>query len=625
MEDDGAPAGFPVRTQSYHDAMPAAAGGGPEPKPRNAPVIDVQPTLPKPLTLQEVRSEILMEQHHRDKHIRPRPLGHSEVLAMARLSSLVYSTGGDNAPKDSPVILQDNKYLEKASLHFPKITGDQVGILGDCENVPPWAQLKVMPRWSEYKRWLRNNPSEGESTSYEEWKGLGYVITAEEIKDWLMKITEDEKPIEYEQPKDTNVEDAAKLFVDAQVKKFKPTNEVGAETAEVHKSRMQTMRTLVEFMMEYPDFRFVQTVENVVDLHANIGVSNLKNRVIVAFRGTQSVRDALNDMTLTTKPLRAALSGQEFATNWPSLAPYECCCTWLPFREREPHVHGGFLRHLMRTDIHSDRTIHVANGIEVKDFARQPAMLSLKQRVCQEINRMQHEMVERKGTTFKDLEEIEVLVTGHSLGGGVATIFAHQLAVLRTDVAVNLVTFGSPRVGTPAFKRVFNQQTNLRYLRVQNACDMITQVPFCGFSHVGKHMWLIPRWIAKVLCLDRPEVPTGNGKAPISDRHPYPFDRACCSPCGLNGEFLPEDGRTFAGPSNRPPCMAALPCYLGICCGCWFTWSMCWADHSMTNYIHILNQPKGHPYWYTVLTMRERELLDVDNKKLWIDYFYNSY
>lgn len=102
------------------------------------------------------------------------------------------------------------------------------------------------------------------------------MINAEEIKQWLMDITKN--AIKYIQPDDTNVEEAAKLFVDTQVKEFeetgtaedegvRPTGEVGAEsaeetetetadepeTAEVHKSRMQTMRTLVEFMMEYPE------------------------------------------------------------------------------------------------------------------------------------------------------------------------------------------------------------------------------------------------------------------------------------------------------------------------------------------------------------------------------------
>ena len=40
----------------------------------------------------------------------------------------------------------------------------------------------------------------------------------------------------------------------------------------------------------------------------------------------------------------------------------------------------------------------------------------------------------------------EILVSGHSLGGGMATLAALDLATLYADVAISLYTYGSPRV-----------------------------------------------------------------------------------------------------------------------------------------------------------------------------------
>lgn len=196
-------------------------------------------------------------------------------------------------------------------------------------------------------------------------------------------------------------------------------------------------------------------------------------------------------------------------------------------------------------------------------------------------------------------------------------------------VAVNLVTFGSPRVGTPVFKKKFNKRSNLQYLRVQNGCDAITQVPFFGFLHVGKHLWLVPRWIPKVLCLDYPVIPIGRDHEATglstTTAQPDPFNRLCCVPCGLCGTS-PFEGRTFAGPSGRPPYLAACPIPLGICCGFWFTGSTCWDDHKMMRYIRVLNQPKANPYWYTVLTMREAEFLAPPPRKHnCCEFCYNDY
>ena len=74
----------------------------------------------------------------------------------------------------------------------------------------------------------------------------------------------------------------------------------------------------------------------------------------------------------------------------------------------------------------------------------------------------------------------EILVTGHSLGGALATIAAADLrGSLRVANRIRLMTFGSPRVGDDNFSDwLFSQFTNRNDLiRVTHADDPVVRVP----------------------------------------------------------------------------------------------------------------------------------------------------
>uniref|UniRef100_A0A7S0ZI62 Fungal lipase-type domain-containing protein n=1 Tax=Timspurckia oligopyrenoides TaxID=708627 RepID=A0A7S0ZI62_9RHOD len=84
-----------------------------------------------------------------------------------------------------------------------------------------------------------------------------------------------------------------------------------------------------------------------------------------------------------------------------------------------------------------------------------------------------------------------VYVTGHSLGGAMATHCALYLAL--SGVSSNLLrvyTFGQPRVGTDAFRREFNARIN-QFYRIVNNHDIVPHLPSMatGFRHVGEEMW----------------------------------------------------------------------------------------------------------------------------------------
>ncbi|KXZ45677.1 hypothetical protein GPECTOR_52g74 [Gonium pectorale] len=82
-----------------------------------------------------------------------------------------------------------------------------------------------------------------------------------------------------------------------------------------------------------------------------------------------------------------------------------------------------------------------------------------------------------------------VLVTGHSLGGALATLAAYELAErrcpARTVQQISLYTYGAPRVGNKAFAEAFDRVVPDTW-RVTNANDIIPSVPrLMGYCHVG--------------------------------------------------------------------------------------------------------------------------------------------
>ena len=66
-------------------------------------------------------------------------------------------------------------------------------------------------------------------------------------------------------------------------------------------------------------------------------------------------------------------------------------------------------------------------------------------------------------------------MTGHSLGAGLATLLALDLAA-HSLVPNTCITLASPRVGDLTFQHVFNQVVPNAY-RVVNRIDIVPKVP----------------------------------------------------------------------------------------------------------------------------------------------------
>ena len=84
-----------------------------------------------------------------------------------------------------------------------------------------------------------------------------------------------------------------------------------------------------------------------------------------------------------------------------------------------------------------------------------------------------------------------LFLTGHSLGGAMATIAAARL-IHRDLPFTSVYTFGQPRAMSLETSRIFNVEAKSRFFRFQNNNDMVTRVPgrLMGYSHVGSLLYI---------------------------------------------------------------------------------------------------------------------------------------
>lgn len=80
----------------------------------------------------------------------------------------------------------------------------------------------------------------------------------------------------------------------------------------------------------------------------------------------------------------------------------------------------------------------------------------------------------------------ELEITGHSLGGALATLLAVELEALGFRI-VRVTTFGSPRVGDATFADFWNENFGDRTLRMTHAHDVVPSLPprLLGYHHVA--------------------------------------------------------------------------------------------------------------------------------------------
>lgn len=129
--------------------------------------------------------------------------------------------------------------------------------------------------------------------------------------------------------------------------------------------------------------------------------------------------------------------------------------------------------------------------------------------------------VRRMQTKYQ--QKPRIYLTGHSLGGALATLMAAYMHTLRDSKSqlqfqISAVyTFGSPRVGNKDFAEVYRRVgANAKTFRVQHSRDPIPTVPLKsqGYVHVGRTIYLDMKSEKTVICQDFTDSPS---KVPDTD------------------------------------------------------------------------------------------------------------
>ncbi|XP_075523826.1 uncharacterized protein LOC142556286 isoform X1 [Primulina tabacum] len=167
-------------------------------------------------------------------------------------------------------------------------------------------------------------------------------------------------------------------------------------------------------------------------------------RLVIAFRGTEQTRwkDLLTDLMLVPAGLNPERIGGDF--------------------KQEVQVHSGFLG--------------------AYDSVRTRLISLIKQAIGY------------RGDSLEMLPKWHIYVTGHSLGGALATLLALELSSSQLSkcgaISVTMYNFGSPRVGNKRFAEIYNEKVKDSW-RVVNHRDIIPTVPrLMGYCHVAQPIYL---------------------------------------------------------------------------------------------------------------------------------------
>jgi len=174
------------------------------------------------------------------------------------------------------------------------------------------------------------------------------------------------------------------------------------------------------------------------------------NTIAVAFEGTSSFENALTDINFLKvyhPPTRTA----PMSSSWGSkLIP-------VPVR-----VHKGFLNAWTK------------NGFDQRVLAK------IHQIINEEFSYQDIE----SNTDSRSGSAISVYVTGHSLGGALATLAAHAIKSAHPSVDMTVYTFGSPRVGNKSFAYEYNTLVNNHFGLISGQ-DPVSRQPKGWYKRVG--------------------------------------------------------------------------------------------------------------------------------------------
>lgn len=211
------------------------------------------------------------------------------------------------------------------------------------------------------------------------------------------------------------------------------TNSIGEDVLNsLSKDRREVLMNISKYA---PNGKVVDFIDDErTDLQVGITKSDNRKRIIIVFRGTESRRDWFYDFSIFKKNIAELVNPLS----------------------NDIRIHSGFHRQLFDYGNY-EKIVRCVKSLLEKD----------------------------------EYKDYEIYTTGHSLGGGLCTVFGYFLS-REIDNMVNIISFASPRVGNAGFRRDFTNRKNITHYRITNNRDIVTATPMVGYKHTGLNIHLTP-------------------------------------------------------------------------------------------------------------------------------------
>jgi hypothetical protein len=121
---------------------------------------------------------------------------------------------------------------------------------------------------------------------------------------------------------------------------------------------------------------------------------------------------------------------------------------------------------------------------EEDDILVEKGFYSIYNALRPDVYRILNDLTDKYGTS-------NILLTGHSLGGAIATLFSFDFCYYNAYYnTFYIITFGSPRVGNDIFSSYFNS-CHVKSIRITHYYDMVPHVPeeMLGYKHISQEVW----------------------------------------------------------------------------------------------------------------------------------------
>ena len=191
----------------------------------------------------------------------------------------------------------------------------------------------------------------------------------------------------------------------------------------------------------------------------------------MAFRGTDELLDWLDNFDLIVKPVLLLVEGEKL----------------------DGYFHQGFWE--ATDDIAVIAWVRCIGVFYSKPFENFIAPHATEYRYIWEPLLAKYQQFQQenrdKQQNLKQKKVRPLFLTGHSLGGAMATIAAAKL--IHQDLPfISTYTFGQPRTMTHNTARIINGKVESRFFRFQNNNDIVTRAPAraSGYSHVGSFVYI---------------------------------------------------------------------------------------------------------------------------------------